>query len=158
MSLVYLSIGGNLGDVAKAFEAAIQQLRDNPATQALRLSPLYRTAAQGVVEQPDFLNAVIELKTELSPEHLLELCQSIETNLGRRREQRWGPRTLDIDILLYDELTVESPQLSLPHPRLAERAFVLKPLADLRPELCLFGKDLESLLESVSDQRLSRLE
>lgn len=106
-----------------------------PALHILAQSPVYETAPWGYTNQPDFLNQVIKAKTDLSPEQLLATLKSVEATLGRVPTFRYGPRPIDLDILLYDDLVIETPQLTLPHPRLTERAFVLYPLADLDPDL-----------------------
>ncbi len=106
-----------------------------PTLHILAHSPVYETAPWGYTDQPDFLNQVIKAETTLPPEELLATLKSVETTLGRTPTIRYGPRMIDLDILLYDDLVIETPQLTLPHPRLTERAFVLFPLADLDPDL-----------------------
>lgn len=112
-------------------------------TQVLKVSPFYQTKPVGYLEQPDFQNAVVKLETQLSPEDLLDGLQKIENQQGRVRKQENGPRTIDLDILLYDSLSIRSERLTIPHPRMYERTFVLKPLSDIAPELIP-----ESLTES----------
>ena len=133
---VFLGLGGNLGQPRAAFIAARQRLADHPQVTVTGSSPLYRTApVGGPAGQPDYLNAVLELTTELSPRQLLELCRELEDASGRTRDIPWGPRTLDIDLLIFGQLLAADPQLTLPHPRMHERHFVLLPLAALAPEL-----------------------
>jgi len=135
-SRAFLGFGGNLEKPLEQFRTARQQLAEHPQIEVLAGSPLYRTpAVGGPAGQPDYLNGVLEVMTELSPEELLGLCRSIETSAGRTREIPWGPRILDIDLLFIDNLILDTPLLRLPHPRLHQRHFVLLPLVDLAPQL-----------------------
>jgi len=151
---VFLALGSNLGDRLANLEAATHSLQ--PALHILARSPVYETAPWGYTDQPDFLNQVIKAKTTLPPEQLLTILKSIEATLGRTPTIRYGPRTIDLDILLYDELVMETPQLTIPHPRLAERAFVLYPLADLAPDLRhpVSGSTVRQLRDRVNDQNI----
>lgn len=133
----YLSIGANIGDKMGNLRYAVNALRNDDLTSVRLVSPLYRTLPVGYEEQPDFLNAVIAVETERTPRELLGLCANIEDKLGRKRTIRWGPRVIDIDILLYDDIDIEESDLVIPHPRMMERAFVLVPLADVAPGLVL---------------------
>ncbi len=134
---VYLGLGGNLGDPLAAFRRTRQKLGAHPAIADCRSSPLYLTPpVGGPAGQPDYLNAVLELRTELEPAELLTFCQSLENAEGRERRLRWGPRTLDIDLLLYGMRLIGRANLEIPHPQLLERQFVLLPLLALAPELC----------------------
>jgi len=135
--LTYLGIGSNLGEPLQHIQAALIALAKIPNTQLLRRSPWYGSKAIGPGEQADYLNGVIELETTMSANQLLHQLQSIETQQGRKREIRWGARTLDLDILLYGHQCFTSAELSIPHPRICERAFVLAPLATLNPNLQL---------------------
>lgn len=128
---VFLSLGSNLGDRVAMLAAAREALTALPATSLVGVSRLYETAPQDLEDQPDFLNQVVCLETGLEPSDLLSECQRIESEHGRRRTLRFGPRTLDIDILLFQDVESEDPVLTLPHPRLLERAFVLVPLSEL---------------------------
>jgi 2-amino-4-hydroxy-6-hydroxymethyldihydropteridine diphosphokinase len=130
---VYLGLGSNLGDREANLARALARLRSVMSIEAV--SWVYETEPVGYREQPDFLNLVVVGQTELTPEALLEATQGIERELGRERPFRNAPRTIDIDLLLYDGLVRESPELTLPHPRMLERQFVLRPLADVDPEL-----------------------
>ncbi|MEM1441633.1 MAG: 2-amino-4-hydroxy-6-hydroxymethyldihydropteridine diphosphokinase [Verrucomicrobiota bacterium] len=136
MELVALSLGSNLGDRLENLRNAIQLLDKAIAPGSLRCSPIYETEPVGCPEgSPSFLNAVIEFSTHLQPEELLEATQSIERKLGRPDERALNaPRPVDLDIILYGSLSVDTSRLTIPHPRMKERAFVLCPLADLRPE------------------------
>ena len=134
MTVAYVGIGSNLGDR----EALLREAAD--AIGARRLSTIVETEPWGYVEQPRFLNAVAELETELEPRKLLELLLAVERRLGRDRSgPRWGPRTIDLDLLLYGRIRLQEPGLEIPHPRLHERLFVLEPLAELDPGLEIPG-------------------
>ena len=132
----YLGLGANLGDRLGALRGARQALQKSPSVTVLASAPLYEAAAVGgPAGQPPFLNTVLKIDTVLSPERLLELCHAIEKDFGRQRQEHWGPRTLDIDLLLFGTLIRLERDLVLPHPRLQEREFVLAPLVDLAPDL-----------------------
>jgi 2-amino-4-hydroxy-6-hydroxymethyldihydropteridine diphosphokinase len=135
----YLGLGSNLGDRVALLAAAARRLAVTPGVRGLRLSPVYETDPVGLAEQPPFLNAVAALETTLSPRELLELAGRVEDALGRVRATRWGPRTIDVDVLAVGHVTVLEADLEVPHPRMLERAFVLRPLADLVPGLVLPG-------------------
>ncbi|MCS6902930.1 MAG: 2-amino-4-hydroxy-6-hydroxymethyldihydropteridine diphosphokinase [Candidatus Bipolaricaulota bacterium] len=130
---VYVGLGSNLGDRAGFIKAAIEALARTPQIRVLRCARLYESAPVGVPQQPWFLNTVIELETTLSPRELLALCKEIERALGRQPRERHGPREIDLDILLYDDLVLCEPDLILPHPELHRRRFVLMPLLELAP-------------------------
>jgi 2-amino-4-hydroxy-6-hydroxymethyldihydropteridine diphosphokinase len=146
----YVGLGSNLGDRAAYLLLGLSALSRLPETRLLRLSPVYETDPVGP-PQPPYLNMVAELETELSPKGLLAEMLGIEKALGRERRERWGPRTLDLDLLLYGDLVLEEAGLSVPHPRLHERAFVLVPLLDLLPEgrHPLLGQSFAELLASL---------
>ena len=154
---VYIGLGGNIGDPASAMAAALRKLDDDSETSVVAVSALYRTAAWGRTDQPDFLNAVAELMTRREPRDLLGLCLDIERNLKRERRERWGPRTIDIDILLFGTRTIREDGLEVPHPRMSERAFVLAPLAELAPELPIDGTPVMDRLALLGPQRVERL-
>ena len=136
MTLAAIGLGANLGDAAATLREAIAELARLPRTELLRASQLYRTPAWGVTEQPDFINAVALVETTLSPRDLLDALLAIERSFGRTRldGERWGPRTLDLDLLLHGDATIDEPGLRVPHPHLHERAFALLPLAEIAPE------------------------
>jgi len=133
----YLALGSNLGDREGYLRAAIARLRAAPGVNFLRQSRVYETEPMGVTDQPPFLNMVVEVEVDDSvrPQHLLTLARAIEAEVGRRRRARWGPREIDIDILLVGDERVKENDFELPHPRMWERAFVLVPLAELAPDL-----------------------
>ncbi|HJR72070.1 MAG TPA: 2-amino-4-hydroxy-6-hydroxymethyldihydropteridine diphosphokinase [Luteimonas sp.] len=134
--VAFVGLGGNVGDAATALRTAFVELDALPGTRLLRASRLYRTPAWGMEDQPDFVNAAAMLETALSAQDLLGRLLAIEREHGRDRETglRWGPRTLDLDLLLYGDAMLDEPGLRVPHPRLHERAFALVPLAEIAPE------------------------
>ncbi len=134
MTLVYLGLGSNLGDRERSLAEARRLLDERGAT-VIRASRVVETEPFGVTEQPRFLNQVLEVWWEGSPRELLETTRATELAVGRRATYRWGPREIDVDILLFGEETVREPDLVIPHPGLRERPFVLEPLAELRPDL-----------------------
>ena len=140
----FVGLGGNVGDVAGAFASAVVRMDELPGTQLLRVSRRYRTPAWGMAAQPDFLNAAALLETELPARELLEALLAIERAHGRDRasETRWGPRTLDLDLLLYGDTVIDEPGLRVPHPHLHERAFALKPLLDIATDAVIPGHGL----------------
>jgi 2-amino-4-hydroxy-6-hydroxymethyldihydropteridine diphosphokinase len=137
----WIGLGGNLGDAVATLHAALQDLDNLPQTRLVRASKLYRTPAWGVVEQPDFINAVALLDTRLPPRDLLDALLGIERAFGRERNgsERWGPRVLDLDLLLYDSAVIDEPGLRVPHPHLHERAFALLPLVEITPDAFIPG-------------------
>ena len=153
MRIAYLSLGSNMGDLGANLRFALKSLSERDGIQPLRGSAIYETSARGPVKQDNFLNACIELETSLPPDELLTVCQEIELAAGRTREVRWGPRTLDIDILLYDDISVDTPRLTIPHPRMKDRMFVLVPLMELEETVPVLGS-LADLLESLPPQGL----
>lgn len=141
MARAYVGIGSNQDDPLAQIRRAFQALNAIPTSRCVAQSPLYRTApVGGPPDQPDYLNAVAAVDTTLAPKELLAALQAIETAQGRVRTVRWGARTLDLDLLLYGQITQDDPQLTLPHPRMHERAFVLHPLRDIAPNLTLPGR------------------
>jgi 2-amino-4-hydroxy-6-hydroxymethyldihydropteridine diphosphokinase len=149
---VYLALGSNLGDRQQTIEKAVSILA--PEVEVERLSSLYRTQPEGFREQPLFLNAALKGRTALSPRELLSRAQRVEGALGRRASFRNAPRPIDIDILLYDDRVIDSPDLVIPHPRMSERAFVLVPLAEIAPHLRHPGTGL-TVIEILSRLRRS---
>lgn len=132
--LAYIGLGANLGDPVAQLREALARLRQAPEIKVLRVSSFYRTPPVGVVDQPWFVNAAAALATTLAPLALLELLLQIEAALGRVRTQRWGPRLVDLDLLLYNSQIMATPRLILPHPEMHRRAFVLVPLAEIAPQ------------------------
>jgi 2-amino-4-hydroxy-6-hydroxymethyldihydropteridine diphosphokinase len=157
VSTAYLGLGGNLGDRRQYLVAAVEALNAEPGVRVTKISSIYETEPIGVVDQPDFLNLVLEAVTELPVRELLARCLRIEDSLGRVRIERWGPRTIDLDVLWYDGQTRNEPDLVLPHPRMLLRAFVLVPLAEIAPTLLFEGMSTESLAARVDQTGLRRL-
>ena len=154
---MFLGLGSNLGDRHAMLREACGLLAELPRTSVTRSSGLYKTAPVGGPEQDDYLNQVVEIRTALSPRRLLEAIGRIEVVLGRERLVRWGPRSIDVDILWYDGSSVAEADLEVPHPRMQERRFVLEPLAELAPGLVLpSGRTVEEALGRVMDQAVSR--
>lgn len=156
MARAVIALGANLGDARAALAGAVAALRELSALEVVAESSIYSTAPLGGVEQPDYLNAVIIADTSLSPGQLLEALHAIENAWHRTREVRWGPRTLDLDLIDFEGVTSDDPNLTLPHPRAHERAFVLVPWqeADPRAELLGFGP-VSALIGSLGDQGIT---
>jgi 2-amino-4-hydroxy-6-hydroxymethyldihydropteridine diphosphokinase len=141
MTRAFISLGSNLGDRKKNILKAVEELGQVSGIQVRRMSRLYETEPVGKTDQPKFLNAVVEIESELSAEALLDRMLGVETLLGRVRKERWGPRTIDLDLLLFGDARIDTPRLTVPHPRMTERRFVLEPLAELEPDRVLPGDD-----------------
>ncbi|QIL91672.1 2-amino-4-hydroxy-6-hydroxymethyldihydropteridine diphosphokinase [Microbulbifer sp. SH-1] len=154
----YIGLGSNLADPAAQLRSALAHMEEIPQTQVLSCSGFYASAPIGPGEQPDYVNAVACVETSLAAEALLDALQAIEHLHGRERTLRWGARTLDLDILLFGDKTLGTARLTVPHPRMAERNFVLEPLAELAPDLCMpDGTPLQTLLARCPPNRLHRL-
>jgi 2-amino-4-hydroxy-6-hydroxymethyldihydropteridine diphosphokinase len=139
MTRAYVGLGANLGPKEVTLLRAVDLLAAEDGIEVLELSELRETSPVGVADQPDFLNAALAVETSLTPRELLDVLLRVERELGRVREERWGPRTIDLDLLVYGDETVHEPGLRVPHPRLHERRFALEPLAELEPELEIPG-------------------
>ena len=160
MAEAFIALGGNVGDVRATFDRAIAMLcSDQKVTLATRSSD-YRTPPWGVTDQPPFINAVIKVVTDLEPHALLSRTQDCERALGRDRtkEQHWGPRTIDLDMLLYDDRVINDERLTLPHPRMLERAFVLVPLAEIAPARLVGGIKVRDALARIDAQGIEKLQ
>jgi 2-amino-4-hydroxy-6-hydroxymethyldihydropteridine diphosphokinase len=157
---IFLSLGSNLGDREVHLRQAIALLGAHPRVRVLKISGLYETAPRDLADQRDFLNCAIEIASDLSPRDVLRLCAGIEDQLGRKRGERFGPRPIDLDILLYREEIVSDDDLALPHPRLTERRFVLEPLGEIAPDRLVpgTGATVRDLLARLFDgQRVEKL-
>ncbi len=154
MKRVFIALGSNLGDRETHLDGAVKAISQLAGCRIVARSPIYETEPLGVVEQPPFLNAVIEIETAIPAETLLQQLLMIEKQHGRQRREKWGPRTLDLDILLFGDQMIRTETLTVPHPRMAERRFVLVPLADLVPELQVPGskKTVAALLQECPDR------
>jgi 2-amino-4-hydroxy-6-hydroxymethyldihydropteridine diphosphokinase len=154
----FIGLGANLGDPESQVRRAIQALGELPRTRLLAASSLYRSAPVGVGEQPDFINAVVKVETELSARELLEELLTAEARFGRDRPSPGAPRTLDLDLLLHGDQVIAEPGLAVPHPRMHERAFVLMPLAEIAPDISIprTGR-VKTLLAACRNQKIRRL-
>lgn len=157
-NVAYIGLGANRGDRIATLREAVRGLEATPGIRVLRASPVYETEAHTLTSdetQPAYLNAVVHVRTRLSPEALLDVCLALERAAGRRRRRRWAPRPLDLDLLVVDGVTRDSDRLTLPHPRLAARRFVLQPLHDLAPGLHVpppFDATVAHLLRTTPDR------
>lgn len=147
----WLGLGGNIGDVQQAMAEALRLLNDHDGITVDKVSPIYKTPPWGVEDQPWFLNCCAAVRTTLSPEDLLAVCQTAEQEGKRERIVRWGPRTIDIDIIAYEGVEQVEQRLTIPHPRAKQRAFVLVPLADIAPDLKLQGQSVQDCLSALDD-------
>lgn len=159
MGNTLIALGGNVGDVRATFPKAISNILGMAQATLLARSSDYRTPPWGEEAQDPFINACVEVETSLDPHALLFTLHKIEKRFGRDRakEQRWGPRTLDLDLLAYDDAVINQPDLTLPHPRLFERAFVLVPLAEIAPDRVIAGRSVASALAQLSTEGIERL-
>ncbi|HEM5491386.1 TPA: 2-amino-4-hydroxy-6-hydroxymethyldihydropteridine diphosphokinase [Streptococcus suis] len=151
--LAYLSIGGNMGDRKSYLEAALEKLDKHPDCRLGSVSHIYETPAWGKTDQADFLNLACQVETDLSAQDFLALCQQIELDLDRVRVEKWGQRTIDLDIIFWDEEKIQEENLIVPHPYAHERAFVLLPLADIARDFChpILGQKVEELVSNLGD-------
>ncbi|MGH6716533.1 MAG: 2-amino-4-hydroxy-6-hydroxymethyldihydropteridine diphosphokinase [Bradyrhizobium sp.] len=159
MASALIALGGNVGDVRATFKQAIAQICEPARTRLLARSSDYSTPPWREEQQPRFVNAAIEIETSLDPHALLVVLQTTERKFGRDRanERRWGPRPLDLDLIAYDDVSLQTPPLTLPHPRLFERAFVLLPLAEIAPDRLIGGRRVTDALASLSSHGIERL-
>jgi 2-amino-4-hydroxy-6-hydroxymethyldihydropteridine diphosphokinase len=159
MADVLIALGGNVGDVRATFQKAIGNICGMTQGALLARSSDYATLPWGELDQAHFINACIEIETSLDPHALLFTLHKIEKKFGRDRgnETRWGPRTLDLDLIAYDDVSIDKPELTLPHPRLFERAFVLVPLLEIVPDRRIAGRDLRAALAGLSTDGIERL-
>lgn len=159
MASALIALGGNVGDVRATFRKAIANICGMAQATLLARSSDYATPPWGEEDQPRFVNACIEIDTSLDPHALLFALHKVEMKFGRDRakERRWGPRTLDLDLLAYDNVSIDKPELTLPHPRLFERAFVLVPLAEIAPDRVIRGRRVDDALADLSTEGIERL-
>jgi 2-amino-4-hydroxy-6-hydroxymethyldihydropteridine diphosphokinase len=159
MAEALLALGGNIGDVRDTLDRAVAMLCDGTEVRLTARSSDYATPAWGIEDQPAFVNLCIAVETTLAPEILLTRAQAVEHALGRRRqeERRWGPRTVDLDLLAYDDVNADTPRLTLPHPRLFERAFVLVPLAEIAPDRVIAGRRVRDALAQLDRTGIEKL-
>lgn len=159
MASALIALGGNIGDVRATFEKAVAHICGMAQAGLVARSSDYATPPWGDADQPGFVNACIEIDTALDPHALLFVLHKIEQKFGRDRakERRWGPRTLDLDLIAYDDVSLDSAGLTLPHPRLFERAFVLVPLCEIAPDRLIGGRRIRDALTQVSADGIARL-
>lgn len=158
MAEAAIGLGSNLGDKRDNLDRAVAALAASPGIAVVARSGYWRTEPWGFTEQDWFVNACVVVETALSPRAILERCLAIEAVLGRRREIRWGPRIIDLDVLYVDGLTVDEPGLALPHPHILERAFVLAPLVEIRPDVVIRGTPVAAALAALADEGVTRLD
>ena len=157
LTTAYLALGSNVGERLEQMRSALKLLGAEGVV-IVTASPVYQNRAIGMGDADPFLNAVVEVQTELGPEALLDVCLAVENKLGRVRTGGWSPRTIDIDVLIFGQTDIDTERLRLPHPRIAERDFVLRPLADIAPELQLLGQPIKTLLDKLPLVELERVE
>jgi 2-amino-4-hydroxy-6-hydroxymethyldihydropteridine diphosphokinase len=155
---VLIGLGGNIGDPLEAMRSALRALDENPDCKVLRVSSVWKTPPWGVTDQPDFLNACASISTTLEPRAFLDLCLSIEKDLKRIRDQRWGPRSIDMDVLFFGDRMISEEGLNVPHPRIADRAFVLVPLAEIAPDKKITGTGVAQLAAKADVSGMIRLD
>lgn len=155
MAKVVLGVGSNMGQRHQNLQEAINAFKLIPGVEVLKASSIYQTAPIGFLDQQDFFNGVFMIETDFSPSAVLGFCLGIEAAMGRRRTVKDGPRIIDIDVLLYENIKTDNHELTLPHPRMFERRFVLEPLKDIFPDGAM-GRYFNAELESVSDQQLTK--
>lgn len=158
MNRAYLGIGSNLGDKRRNIENALKLLKEHESIKIINTSSYYETEPVGYTEQDWFLNMVVEIDTCLNPYELLEYCNFIESNLKRKRIIRWGPRTIDVDILLYENFTSNDEKLIIPHPRMCERAFVMIPLYEIAKDIKINGENIKDIVENLKGETIRKLE
>ena len=156
LTTAYLALGSNVGERLEQMRSALKLLGAEGVV-IVTASPVYQNRAIGMGDADPFLNAVVEVQTELGPEALLDVCLAVENKLGRVRTGGWSPRTIDIDVLIFGQTDIDTERLRLPHPRIAERDFVLRPLADIAPELQLLGQPTKTLLDKLPLVELERV-
>ena len=152
----WLGLGGNIGDVKLAMAQALRDLQDGVTIKVEQVSPIYKTPPWGLEDQPWFFNCCAQISTSLTPEELLERCQDAERQGKRERSVRWGPRTIDVDIIAIEAVEQTEQRLTIPHPRATERAFVMVPLADIAPNLMINGKSARQWLSQLDDDGIER--
>jgi 2-amino-4-hydroxy-6-hydroxymethyldihydropteridine diphosphokinase len=157
VNTAYLGLGSNLGDRTRYLAEAIGRLHSGPGIRVATVSSVYESSPAGLAAQPDFLNLVARVATTREPHELLAECLRIEADLGRVRHERWGPRTIDIDLLLYGDRNINDGKLTVPHPRMGERGFVLVPLAEIAPDLKIEGNSVSVLAAALGEAGLRKL-
>ncbi|MGI8317304.1 2-amino-4-hydroxy-6-hydroxymethyldihydropteridine diphosphokinase [Halobacillus mangrovi] len=159
MNTAYIALGSNIAEREDFLKSAIEMLEEHSEIQVTEKSSVYETAPVGYTDQSDFLNMVVKVTTSLQPLQMLDHCQSIEAELGRERIVKWGPRTIDLDILLYNHENMKAERLMIPHPHMHERAFVMVPLAELAPEVILphMNRSAEEILRGLPAEEVESM-
>lgn len=157
MHKVYLSLGSNIGDKVDYLDKAVDIIKKNRDIHKVRVSSYYQTDPVGYLDQDVFVNIAVELETDLSPYDILSVCQNIETELNRIRLIRWGPRTIDVDVILYGYVTMDDEKLTIPHPRAHERAFVLVPIYELNSNLNIGNKSLSEVMADLDTSGVRKI-
>ncbi len=157
MAKVYLGIGSNMGDKKDYIDKALQLLQQHEAIKTMKMSSYYETDPVGYEDQDVFLNVVVEVETLLTPYELLDYCNGIEAKLDRKRIIRWGPRTIDIDILLYENHQLKDGKLIIPHPRMTERAFVMIPLYEIAKDIVIEGVEIKNIVDNLLQTGIRRI-
>lgn len=155
--IAFLGIGGNIGDKEKNIGDAIFYLKNTTGINVEKVSSFYETEPVGYVDQDWFLNVVVKISTSLEPYKLLKVCQDIEEELKRVRLIRWGPRSIDVDVLLYEDFISEDEKLIVPHPRMTDRAFVMVPLYEIEKEISINGINIKKIIENLKGEKISLL-
>ena len=158
MAKVYLGLGSNIGDRKDNIDSAIDMLKNHGSIEVKRISSYYETEPIGYEDQNWFLNVVLEINTTLKPYDLLEFCSSIEEKLKRKRVIRWGPRTIDVDILIYEGFTSKDERLTVPHPRMTDRAFVMIPLYEIAPNIKINNKNIGEVLKNLDGKEIRKID
>ncbi len=158
MNRAYLGLGSNMGDKKGYIDSALELLEAHEKINIVKISSYYETEPVGYKEQDWFLNIVAEINTELDPHELLKYCMEVEQKLNRKRIIRWGPRTIDIDILLYNDYNLNKENLIIPHPRMTERAFVMIPLYEIAPDILLNGEQIENIINKLKSEEIRKME
>lgn len=155
--VAYLGIGGNIGDTKANIERTIELLKENSEIKVTQVSSYYETEPVGYTDQDWFLNIVAEIETTLEPFDLLKYCQHIENELKRERLIRWGPRTIDVDILLYEDFISDDEVLTVPHPRMTERAFAMIPLYEINKDLKIGTEDIKNIVKNLKGEQINKI-
>ncbi|MCT4563941.1 MAG: 2-amino-4-hydroxy-6-hydroxymethyldihydropteridine diphosphokinase [Maledivibacter sp.] len=158
MHKAYLGLGSNIGEKKENIDSAVDMLKQHKSIEVKNISSYYETEPVGYEDQDWFVNVVVEIETNLEPYQLLEFCGSIEEKLKRKRIIRWGPRTIDVDILVYEGFTSQDERLTLPHPRMTERAFVMVPLYEIAPNIDINNENIKQILKNLEGEEIRKID
>lgn len=157
MNKVYLSLGSNMGDKIQHLKDAVSIIKEYDRVSNVMVSSFYETAPVGYLDQDLFVNIALSLDTEMEPYEMLSLCQHVEEELKRKRIIRWGPRTIDVDILLFNDIISNDEKLTIPHPRMKERAFVIVPLYEIANDISIDGDSIESIYQALDKEDIRKI-